>query len=180
MSIYTKLMAVQNVLKVPKLRNNNFGNYQYRSCADILEQVKPILNDSKLLLTISDDIILISDKIFVKATASLWDTESKDHIKVDGFAQIEPRKGIDAAQLTGSASSYARKYALNGLFCIDDSKDPDSLPPPTSVDIKCSACGGTITEVTNSSTGQTETPEQFARISGGLCLNCYLKRCGGK
>ena len=177
MSIYTKLIDVQNVLKVPKGQYNNFSNFNYRSCSDILERVKPILNTHKLLLTISDDIILISDKIFVKATASLWDTESKDNLSVTGYAQLEPRKGMDAAQVTGSASSYARKYALNGLFCIDDSKDPDGFPP-TSGDIKCASCGGTITEVTNNVTGQKETPEQFAKVSRGLCLSCYTQRCG--
>ena len=118
------LIRIQKELKAPKGQYNNFGKYKYRSCEDILEAVKPLLNDC--LLTISDEIVLIGDRIYVKATAEFTDG---DYVKaVSGFArESESKKGMDASQITGSASSYARKYALNGLFLIDDTKDADTM-----------------------------------------------------
>jgi len=118
------LIRIQKELKAPKGQYNNFGKYKYRSCEDILEAVKPLLKDC--LLTISDEIVLIGDRIYVKATAEFTDG---DYVKtVSGFArESESKKGMDASQITGSASSYARKYALNGLFLIDDTKDADTM-----------------------------------------------------
>lgn len=123
----TKLMNIQAELKAPKGQYNSFGKYKYRSCEDILEAVKPILNKNRCALTISDSIASIGDRFYVKATATLYDTESDKSIEVTAYAREEnEKKGQDASQLTGATSSYARKYALNGLFCIDDTKDADT------------------------------------------------------
>lgn len=127
MGIYEKLMKVQSELKAPKSQYNNFGKYSYRNCEDILEAVKPLLLDNKLSLTIADEITLIGDRYYIKATATVTDVETGDKESVSAFAREEEnKKGMDASQLTGSTSSYARKYALNGLFCIDDTKDSDT------------------------------------------------------
>lgn len=128
MGVYEKLAQVQGELNVPKENVNKFGGYNYRSCEDILEKAKPLCVSHGLLLTISDDIRMVSDRIYVLATATVTDTESGEQVSVNGFAR-EPldKKGSDASQITGAASSYARKYALNGLFCIDDTKDADAL-----------------------------------------------------
>lgn len=127
MGVYEKLAQVQGELNVPKENVNKFGGYNYRSCEDILEKAKPLCVSHGLLLTISDDIRMVSDRIYVLATATVTDTESGEQVSVNGFAR-EPldKKGSDASQITGAASSYARKYALNGLFCIDDTKDADA------------------------------------------------------
>ena len=125
MSLYDKLGAVQAALKAPKGQENKFGGYRYRSCEDILEAVKPLLAENGLVLTISDEIVLIGDRYYVRASAAITDGETVEHAY--GLArEPESRKGMDEAQVTGSSSSYARKYALNGLFCIDDTKDPDA------------------------------------------------------
>jgi len=122
----SRLYAIQQELKCKKAQYNNFGKYLYRSCEDVLEAVKPILNG--LTLTISDDIIQVGDRIYIKATAKLSDGEN--HLECSGLArEAENQKGMSDSQLTGSASSYARKYALNGLFCIDDTKDDDTRNP---------------------------------------------------
>lgn len=127
---YTKLLYVQQNLKAPKSRRASFGNsgYNYRSCEDILNAAKPLLSDAKLILTVSDEIVSIGDASYVKAKAILIDTEGTGTISTTAYAQIATdKKGMDVAQMTGSASSYARKYALNGLFAIDDSEDIDSM-----------------------------------------------------
>jgi hypothetical protein len=122
------LNKIQQELKAPKNQRNNFGNYNYRNCEDILEAVKPFLGKS--ILTISDEIVLIGERFYVKATATL--TEDKEMVSVSAFARESlEKKGMDSSQITGSCSSYARKYALNGLFCIDDSKDADSAKHDT-------------------------------------------------
>ncbi|HBA9159129.1 TPA: ERF family protein [Escherichia coli] len=121
--LYNKLWTIQQTLNAPKNQRNNFGGYNYRSAEDILEAVKPLLQN--ITLTVSDEIVLIGDRYYVKATATLSDGE--DVIAVTAYArEEESKKGMDASQLTGATSSYARKYALNGLFCIDDAKDPDT------------------------------------------------------
>lgn len=125
-SIQTALRAIQSKLKAPKGQTNNFGHYRYRSAEDILEAVKPLLTENDCSLTISDDIVLVGNRIYVKATAIL--TNEEQSIQTTAFAREEDmKKGMDASQVTGAASSYARKYALNGLFCIDDTKDADAL-----------------------------------------------------
>ncbi|ELX6533289.1 ERF family protein [Escherichia coli] len=121
--LYKKLWTIQQTLNAPKNQRNNFGGYSYRSAEDILEAVKPLLQN--ITLTLNDEIVLIGDRYYVKATATLSDGE--DAICVTAYAREEEnKKGMDASQLTGATSSYARKYALNGLFCIDDAKDPDT------------------------------------------------------
>lgn len=118
-----KLWLIQQQLNAPKNQYNKFGGYSYRSCEDILEGVKPLLDG--LTLTLDDEIVLIGNRYYVKATATLSDGE--DAIAVTAYArEEEQQKGMVSAQLTGATSSYARKYALNGLFCIDDAKDPDT------------------------------------------------------
>jgi hypothetical protein len=118
------LNEIQQKLKAHKSQTNTFGNYKYRSCEDILEAVKPLLGEAILLL--DDDIVLIGDRYYVKATAMIKD--DKEAISVTAYARESlDKKGMDASQITGATSSYARKYALNGLFCIDDAKDADTM-----------------------------------------------------
>lgn len=118
------LVIIQSELKAPKNQINKFGGYSYRSAEDILESVKPLCSKYNMLLYINDEVVNIGDRFYVKATASI--TDGVDIVSVSAFArEEETKKGQDGAQITGSASSYARKYALNGLFCIDDTKDPD-------------------------------------------------------
>lgn len=127
MSVNEKLLAVQVELKAPKNAYNSFGKYNYRSCEDILESVKPILSKNKATLTVCDDIVLIGDRYYVKAKARFVDIETNDFIENVAFArESDDKRGMDASQVTGATSSYARKYALNGLFLIDDTKDTDS------------------------------------------------------
>lgn len=126
-NVYEKLMNIQNELKAPKSQYNEFGKYHYRSCEDILESLKPVLAKHQAAVTISDEIVLIGDRYYVKATAALIDVEKGDKVEVSAYArEDEQKKGMDVSQLTGSTSSYARKYALNGLFAIDDTKDSDA------------------------------------------------------
>ena len=126
MNVYEKLSIVQSELKAPKSQFNSFGKYSYRSCEDILEALKPLINKYKVAVTLSDQIVLIGDRYYLEATATFIDTESGEKIEVKALAREEEnKKGMDSCQLTGSTSSYARKYALNGLFSIDDNKDSD-------------------------------------------------------
>jgi hypothetical protein len=120
MTEHERLTTIQRELKAPKGQFNAFGKYKYRSCEDILEAVKPLLNG--VPLTISDELVMIGDRYYVKATVNFGDT-----VKVTAFAREEAdKKGMDSSQITGAASSYARKYALNGLFLIDDNRDSDT------------------------------------------------------
>jgi hypothetical protein len=121
------LQAVQRELKAPKSQTNKFGGYKYRSCEDIVEAVKPLLNDNGLILTMSDEIINVADRVYVKATCRVTDVATGDCIETTAMArEAVQKKGADDSQITGMASSYARKYALNGLFAIDDTKDADT------------------------------------------------------
>jgi len=123
--VYEALMNIQSELKAPKNQRNNFGGYNYRSCEDIMEAVKPLLLKNNVVLTVCDDMSVIGNRVYVKATAKLSDGE--DMISNSAFArEAETKKGMDDSQITGATSSYARKYALNGLFCIDDTKDADA------------------------------------------------------
>ena len=122
-----KLILIQSELKAPKAQFNKFGNYAYRNAEDILEALKPHLKKHGCLLTVCDEVIEVGGRIYVKATATFTDDEGKS-IEVAAFArESESKKGMDEAQITGAASSYARKYALNGLFLIDDTKDADFI-----------------------------------------------------
>ena len=125
--IHSKLQGIQSSLKAPKGQTNKFGGYTYRSAEDILTAVKPLLAEWNCTLVITDDMVEVGGRVYVKATAVLADTEGEYTIQANGFArEAETRKGMDDSQITGSASSYARKYALNGLFAIDDTKDADA------------------------------------------------------
>ena len=120
-----KLIKIQKELKAPTGQFNKFGNYKYRSCEDILEAVKPLCAEEGVQLTISDEIVMIGDRYYVKATATV--TDGSEAASVTAYArEEETKKGMDSSQITGATSSYARKYALNGLFCIDDTKDADT------------------------------------------------------
>ncbi len=127
-----KLNAIQCSLNAPKGQRNDFGNYNYRSCEDILSAVKPLLSEHKLALTISDDMVMVGDRYYIKATVTLSDGTQSAEATAFAREQVS-KKGMDEAQITGSASSYARKYALNGLFAIDDTKDADTLAPADQV-----------------------------------------------
>ncbi len=149
------LAVIQQSLKAPKGQNNTFGKYKYRNCEDILEAVKPLLGE--LALFINDDIVLVGDRYYVKATVTLTDGESSIHNTAYARESLS-KKGMDDSQVTGSTSSYARKYAMNGMFCIDDTKDADnfdnSKPQSTKskIDIVAVAkeCGWTLEQVCKS------------------------------
>ena len=121
-----ELIAIQSELKAPKSQFNKFGGYKYRKAEDILEAVKPLLNKQKCTLTITDDIVMVGNRIYVKATATIKN-EKGEFETTNGWArEEETKKGMDGSQITGASSSYARKYALNGLFAIDDNADSDT------------------------------------------------------
>lgn len=123
--LQTRLIAVQSELKAPKDKFNSYGNYSYRSAEGIMEALKPLLKEHELCLTVNDDIIQVGDRFYIKATATI--SYGKETITNSAFAREEAtKKGMDGSQITGTASSYARKYALNGLFLIDDTKDADT------------------------------------------------------
>lgn len=129
-NIYEKLRKVQIELKAPKSQRNTFGNYNYRNVEDIIEGAKPLLDKYELLLILNDEVVQIGERYYVKATASVTDGGKHDMlhpVSATAYAREEDtKKGMDGAQITGAASSYARKYALNGLLAIDDTKDADS------------------------------------------------------
>ena len=128
MGIVEKLLNIQQELKAPKNQRNNFGGYNYRSCEDILEAVKPLLKANNCTLTVSDELVNIGERYYIRATARLTDAENAgNYYENSAYArEAEAKKGMDESQVTGACSSYARKYALNGLFCIDDVKDADA------------------------------------------------------
>lgn len=122
-----RVIALQNELKAPKSRYNSFGKYAYRSCEDIVEAIKPLLVKYRVSLNLSDTMEVVGDRYYIKAMAQLFDTESYQELISCGWArEDETKKGMDGSQITGTASSYARKYALNGLLLIDDTKDADT------------------------------------------------------
>ena len=191
MNLYDQLAQVQQALKAPKDQHNNFGNYNYRSCESILEAVKPLLAKSDLALTLTDEIVQVGDRIYVKATASVYPTTDNDGevmVSVSAFArEEESKKGMDSSQVTGAASSYARKYALNGLFCIDDNKDSDATntngkdepvprPADESAKFKCEICGNVLTPYigTNGKTVSIRAHAEGSKKKFGkvLCLDC--------
>lgn len=126
------LLAMQTEMKVPKNKKNLFGNFMYRSFEDVLEAAKPVLAKYDALLLLTDDVTQCGDMVFIKATATL--TVGNETYIATGFARVDPaKKGMDAAQVTGCASSYARKYALGALFLLDNEQDPDAMPPPQQI-----------------------------------------------
>lgn len=126
-NIQVSLGVIQNKLNAPKGQLNKFGGYKYRSCEDILAAVKPLLAETHTTLTITDDIVLVGTRFYIKATATLADIDGNAIVTTAFAREEESKRGIDVSQVTGAASSYARKYALNGLFAIDDTKDADAL-----------------------------------------------------
>lgn len=135
MSIIEILNKIQTGLKAPKNQHNKFGNYNYRNCEDILNALKPFLEEHQCVITLNDEIIQIGDRFYVKATASLGN--GKEEVSNHGYAREEQtKKGMDSSQITGATSSYARKYALNGLFAIDDVKDADATNKHNDEDVE--------------------------------------------
>lgn len=177
MTIYEKLAKVQGELKAPKNQYNSFGNYAYRSAEDILSAAKPLCIANGLLLTVSDTIIEVGGRIYVQAAAKVTDIESGESINTAAMAR-EPndKKGMDASQITGATSSYARKYALNGLFAIDDTKDADTdaytmMNKPISNEPKCSNCGAII-KANGKYSAYDIAQGSFAKYGRVLCVDC--------
>lgn len=176
MNIREKLAKVQTVLKAPKNQYNAFGKYAYRSCEDILEAAKPLCVENGLVLNLSDDVIAVSNRIYVKATASVTDAESGEIVQATGFArEPESKKGTDESQITGAASSYARKYALNGLFCIDDTKDADA----TNTHGKGASSATAVKEKANAAgIGEQEQPKEYKCCDCGKPFADYTDKNG--
>lgn len=125
MKLLEKLINIQSELKAPKSQRNNFANYNFRSCEDILEAIKPILSKYGCAVIINDDILMVGERIYIKSTVTVL--SENESMSVSSFAREElVKKGCDSSQITGATSSYARKYALNGMFLIDDTKDSDA------------------------------------------------------
>lgn len=178
MNVYEKLVNIQNKLKAPKNQYNSFGKYNYRSCEDILEGLKPLLNELKAIVTLSDEMVHIEGRFYIKAIATFIDAEKGEKIEVSALArEDETKKGMDLAQVTGSVSSYARKYALNGLFCIDDTKDSDSTNTHGKADSKEKANKDTFQpstgQPTPSNVNTHSTPQKTnTGAPGGTELHC--------
>lgn len=172
MTLAEKLLAIQTALNVPKGQYNSHGGFKYRSCEDILNAVKPLLNENKAVLTIDDEMVLIGERYYSKATVTLSDLDNKyEKIVTHGFArEAAERKGMDASQITGAASSYARKYALNGMFAIDDTKDADA----TNVK-KCAECKKII-EGTDKLTAAQIAAGAKKKFGKELCVECAQKQ----
>lgn len=182
-----RVSAIQAELKAPKGQMNKFGGYKYRSCEDILEAVKPLLAKNRLILTISDSLEYIGDRYYIHATATLLDTESEEAVSNSAYArESETKKGMDDSQITGTASSYARKYALNGLFCIDDTKDADTdeftraaQKAEEQQEIRCESCGECIYPVRKRDGNIWNVKDMVAyaqrRYGKTLCGNCMKK-----
>lgn len=206
MNINEKLIDIQSRLNAPKGQYNNFGGYNYRSCEDILTAVKPLLNEHKLSITLIDNIEVVGSRYYIKATATVSDGENS--ISTSAYArEEESKRGMDGSQVTGASSSYARKYALNGLFAIDDSKDSDSTndcsrdnpkgkkaskekaednPQNRPKEYKCAYCGKPFEGFTAKSTGKVFTAGQAYHFSkekyGGVayCCTACAKKAGAK
>lgn len=196
-NLLAKLAKVQSELKAPKYKENKFGGYKYRSCEGILEAVKPLLKKNGLAMVITDEITEIGGRIYVKATAKIWDAENPDSITefltTTAYAREEEnRKGMTADQLTGACSSYARKYCLNGLFLIDDTKDADatnegqekaSQKVTEASKILCSDCGKEIAAYKGKGKdGKQHTwnadfiaENSKAKTGRCLCWDCWMK-----
>lgn len=179
MGIYEKLSSIQEELKAPKNAYNSFGKYNYRSCEDILEGLKPVLKKYKATLFISDSLELIGDRYYVKAAVRLVDIETGETVENTAYAREElDKKGMDWSQITGATSSYARKYALNGMFLIDDTADSDTdeyQNQQNKKGSKESASDAKLNEKLKSSvdktllpTGGNATPEQLERIKSEM------------
>lgn len=175
-TIFAKLANVQSELHATKDRKNDFGKFNYRSCEDILQAVKPLLSENGLILTLSDEIVEISGRFYIKAIAGIADIETGEGLRVTAYArESESKSGMDAAQITGSCSSYARKYALNGLFCIDDNKDIDSNEYAQETQAKAKKAATkkrTEQPAPVSSNVPDGLPEEIATESAPICEDC--------
>lgn len=186
MTIHQKLGKVQSALFVPKGNRNNFGGYNYRRCEDILKQVKPLLAENGLSLTMSSQMIQVGGWVYVDVTCTLHDSESPDYVECHAQArEPESRKGMDAAQVSGSSLSYARKYALAGMFGIDNEKDPDATndhgntpaPQKIAIDVDFTTCplndkrffGKKWTEMDRDTLAKflSMSEEQFPKLTAG-------------
>lgn len=187
--VLKKLGIIQAELKAPKNQFNKFGGYKYRSCEDILEAAKPICHKYGCTLTVGDKLENIGDRYYIAATATLYENESGESIANTAYArEEESKKGMDGSQITGTASSYARKYALNGLFCIDDTKDADtdefanqqngpqnngkSKPIVQDNEVKCPKCGK-VMKPARKQDGTTAMPADILKGCGNMCYDCY-------
>lgn len=195
MSIYEKLLNIQTQLKAPKSQYNKFGNYNYRSCEDILEALKPLMKTTNTTLHLSDEIELISTRFYVVSTATLIDNETSEQITSTAYArEDETKKGMDGSQVTGTASSYARKYALNGLLCLSDTKDSDhydnsenenkpkanktatkEATPPAKQEF-CNKCKSEIKATYSKKQNKTITAIDVKNSMGGLCTKCFREQ----
>lgn len=183
MKLVEKLLNIQNELKAPKTQFNAFGKYRYRSNEDILEAVKPLLAKYRTTLVVSDEIVEVGGRLYVKATSTLYDIDSEETLYNTAYArEEEEKKGMDGSQITGASSSYARKYSLNGLFAIDDNKDSDATNEHNKKDDNSKL----IEELT-----KLTTPEEIEKILSYYKintleelttekLNLLIRRKGGK
>ncbi len=184
--INEKLVKIQHELKAPKDQHNGFGNYNYRSLENILESVKPLLAEAGLSIILSDDIAEVGGRVYVKATATISD--GNESISNTAFArEDESKKGMSEAQVTGACSSYARKYAVQGIFAIDDSKDPDTESyqrrggkDSGSAPVMCDLCHKPIKPMAKRGGGEMspEAVAKWTRAKTGMavCGDCYRKR----
>ena len=184
----------QAELKAPKNQYNSFGKYNYRSCEDILEAAKPICRKHSLVLLLTDKPVCIGDRYYIEATARLYDTESDLFLEATASArEADTKKGMDDSQVTGTASSYARKYALNGLFNIDDTKDADTdaykkqttTNTTAAPEYKCADCGKQFEAFRDPTSGKTYSPAEVfqmakKRNTDGVarCADCRKKKGG--
>lgn len=179
MNIKEKLFNIQQKLNAPKGQFNSFGNYNFRSCEDILLAVKPLLAEFKCILTLTDFLEAINNRYYVKAVATLSDVESDEKQESFAYAREEDvKKGMDGSQITGASSSYARKYALNGLFAIDDNKDSDVTNKHSKETFNCEKCGKQFKDMKTKS-GYFTAKEIYekSKIANGiaLCKECIDK-----
>ena len=195
MSDFLKRVGMaQSELKAPKNQYNSFGKYNYRSCEDILEAAKPINKKHGLVLLLTDKPVCIGQRYYIEATARLYDTESDQYIEATASArESDTKKGMDDSQVTGTASSYARKYALNGLYNIDDTKDADTdaykkqttTNTAATTEYKCADCGKPFETFRDPTSGKTFTPAEVfqmaqKRNADGVarCADCRKKKGG--
>lgn len=195
MSDFLKRVGMaQSELKAPKNQYNSFGKYNYRSCEDILEAAKPINKKHGLVLLLTDKPVCIGQRYYIEATARLYDIESEQFIEATASArEADTKKGMDDSQVTGTASSYARKYALNGLYNIDDTKDADTdaykkqttTNPAAVPEYKCGDCGKPFEAFRDPASGKTFTPAEVfqmakKRNADGVarCADCRKKKGG--
>ena len=191
MSDFLKRVGMaQAELKAPKNQYNSFGKYNYRSCEDILEAAKPINKKHGLVLLLTDKPVCIGQRYYIEATARLYDIESEQFIEATASArEADTKKGMDDSQVTGTASSYARKYALNGLYNIDDTKDADTdaykKQTTAAPEYKCGDCGKPFEAFRDPTSGKTFTPAEVFQMAKkrnvdgvARCADCRKKKGG--